>query len=735
MSSYSFLTPSRLLRGVRSERIPRNGTRARREIFFCQCVDTLLLPVDEPRWVIAQNGGSEACMPASVFGQKSSQEEEKPEFVVPAALASVSLEDSDDDDDNEEEESSSEEGKDGRDENQDQIDEQQTPSPLASSPRWVSPDKPPLRSVPVGRTVKFRCRAVGSPAPTLDWFKDGMDIRGENRLGGFKLGEGALTLRDAVPADSGNYSCVAFNVHGRIRRHFKLDIVERSSHRPILQAGLPANRSAVAGEDVRFSCHVDSDLTPFVEWIKVDEGGLPDGADGRPPGPVVKEAGANATKEELELLTLSNVSAADAGRYACVASNQNGASYHSAWLTVLEGPIPEPRLPPGYGQIFLYCLGFFVAATLTFGAVICKLCAASRKRKLTVHKLAKSVRLKRQVSLGSSWQRPSEKPPPCSGGGTAPVAAASPEYQLPHDPQWELPRGKLSLGKPLGEGCFGQVSSAQAAGLDRERPWRLTQVAVKMLKADAGPKDLADLVSEMEMMKRIGRHKNIINLIGACTLDGPLYVVVEYAARGNLRQHLRERRPDERQAGADLPELVSAAYQVGRGMAYLASKKCVHRDLAARNVLVTEELVMKIADFGLARDVRRADYYKKTTNGPLPVKWMAPEALFDRIYTHQSDVWSFGVLLWEIFTLGASPYPGVPVEDLFKLLKEGHRMDKPSACTQELYETMRECWHAIPSGRPTFPMLVRRLDGMLASLAKQDYLELDWNVAPRPSTE
>ncbi|OWK07999.1 FGFR2, partial [Cervus elaphus hippelaphus] len=111
---------------------------------------------------------------------------------------------------------------------------------------------------------------------------------------------------------------------------------------------------------------------------------------------------------------------------------------------------------------------------------------------------------------------------------------------------------------------------------------------------------------------------------------------------------------------------------------------CIHRDLAARNVLVTENNVMKIADFGLARDINNIDYYKKTTNGRLPVKWMAPEALFDRVYTHQSDVWSFGVLMWEIFTLGGSPYPGIPVEELFKLLKEGHRMDKPANCTNEL---------------------------------------------------
>ncbi|XP_009956096.1 PREDICTED: fibroblast growth factor receptor 1-like [Leptosomus discolor] len=259
-----------------------------------------------------------------------------------------------------------------------------------------------------------------------------------------------------------------------------------------------------------------------------------------------------------------------------------------------------------------------------------------------------------------------------------------------------------------------------------------------MLKSDATEKDLSDLISEMEMMKMIGKHKNIINLLGACTQDGPLYVIVEYASKGNLREYLQARRPPGMEycynptrvpeEQLSFKDLVSCAYQVARGMEYLASKKCIHRDLAARNVLVTEDNVMKIADFGLARDIHHIDYYKKTTNGRLPVKWIAPDAIrlnLREIQLAAADkAWSFGVLLWEIFTLGGSPYPGVPVEELFKLLKEGHRMDKPSNCTNELYMMMRDCWHAVPSQRPTFKQLVEDLDRIVAMTSNQEYLDL-----------
>ncbi|XP_011792164.1 PREDICTED: fibroblast growth factor receptor 3 isoform X7 [Colobus angolensis palliatus] len=504
----------------------------------------------------------------------------------------------------------------------------------AGAPYWTRPERmdKKLLAVPAANTVRFRCPAAGNPTPSISWLKNGKEFRGEHRIGGIKLRhqQWSLVMESVVPSDRGNYTCVVENKFGSIRQTYTLDVLERSPHRPILQAGLPANQTAVLGSDVEFHCKVYSDAQPHIQWLKhVEVNGSKVGPDGTP------------------------------------------------YVTVLKVSLESNA------------------------------------------SMSSNTPLVRIARLSS---------------GEGPTLANVSELELPADPKWELSRARLTLGKPLGEGCFGQVVMAEAIGIDKDRAAKPVTVAVKMLKDDATDKDLSDLVSEMEMMKMIGKHKNIINLLGACTQGGPLYVLVEYAAKGNLREFLRARRPPGLDYSFDtckppeeqltFKDLVSCAYQVARGMEYLASQKCIHRDLAARNVLVTEDNVMKIADFGLARDVHNLDYYKKTTNGRLPVKWMAPEALFDRVYTHQSDVWSFGVLLWEIFTLGGSPYPGIPVEELFKLLKEGHRMDKPANCTHDLYMIMRECWHAAPSQRPTFKQLVEDLDRVLTVTSTDEYLDL-----------
>ncbi|XP_062069912.1 fibroblast growth factor receptor 2 isoform X10 [Lepus europaeus] len=621
------------------------------------------------------------------------------------------------------------------------------------APYWTNTEKMEkrLHAVPAANTVKFRCPAGGSPTPTMRWLKNGKEFKQEHRIGGYKVRNQhwSLIMESVVPSDKGNYTCVVENEYGSINHTYHLDVVERSPHRPILQAGLPANASTVVGGDVEFVCKVYSDAQPHIQWIKhVEKNGSKYGPDGLPYLKVLKHSGINSSNAEV--LALFNVTEADAGEYICKVSNYIGQANQSAWLTVLpkqQAPVREKEITasPDYLEIAIYCIGVFLIVCMVITVIVCRMKTTSKKPDFSsqpaVHKLTKRIPLRRQVTVSAESSSSMNSNTPLvrittrlSSAADTPMLAGVSEYELPEDPKWEFPRDKLTLGKPLGEGCFGQVVMAEAVGIDKDKPKEAVTVAVKMLKDDATEKDLSDLVSEMEMMKMIGKHKNIINLLGACTQDGPLYVLVEYASKGNLREYLRARRPPGMEYSYDInrvPEeqmtfkdLVSCTYQLARGMEYLASQKCIHRDLAARNVLVTENNVMKIADFGLARDINNIDYYKKTTNGRLPVKWMAPEALFDRVYTHQSDVWSFGVLMWEIFTLGGSPYPGIPVEELFKLLKEGHRMDKPANCTNELYMMMRDCWHAAPSQRPTFKQLVEDLDRILTLTTNEEYLDL-----------
>ncbi|PIO37557.1 hypothetical protein AB205_0079200 [Aquarana catesbeiana] len=310
-------------------------------------------------------------------------------------------------------------------------------------------------------------------------------------------------------------------------------------------------------------------------------------------------------------------------------------------------------------------------------------------------------------------------------------------FKIPEDPKWEFPRKNLVLGKTLGEGEFGKVVKATAFRLKGKAGY--TTVAVKMLKESASQSELRDLLSEFNLLKQVN-HPHVIKLYGACTQDGPLHLIVEYAKYGSLRSFLRESRkvgpnsgggdsnrnssyldnPDER--ALTMGDLISFAWQISRGMQYLAEMKVVHRDLAARNVLVAEGRKMKISDFGLSRDVYEEDSYVKRSKGRIPVKWMAIESLFDHIYTTQSDVWSFGVLLWEIVTLGGNPYPGIAPERLFNLLKTGYRMEKPENCSDEMYNLMLKCWKQEPDKRSTFGEISKELEKMMVK--SRDYLDL-----------
>uniref|UniRef100_A0A670YEH8 Mast/stem cell growth factor receptor n=1 Tax=Pseudonaja textilis TaxID=8673 RepID=A0A670YEH8_PSETE len=354
--------------------------------------------------------------------------------------------------------------------------------------------------------------------------------------------------------------------------------------------------------------------------------------------------------------------------------------------------------------------------------------------------------------------------------------------QLPYDEKWEFPRNCLSFGKILGAGAFGKVVEATAYGLFK--PDGTTRVAVKMLKSSAHFTEKEALMSELKVLSYLGNHINIVNLLGACTIGGPTLVITEYCCYGDLLNFLRRKRdsficqrPEETavyknilyqkermydatseymdmkpgvsqvvhakttkrlgslanqdvtvaileddELALDVEDLLSFSYQVAKGMSFLSSKNCIHRDLAARNILLTHGRITKICDFGLARDIRNDSNYVVKGNARLPVKWMAPESIFECVYTFESDVWSYGILLWELFSLGSSPYPGMPVDSKFyKNIKEGYRMFSPEYAPPEIFNIMKSCWDADPVKRPTFKQIVQLIEQQISDTTSHIY--------------
>ncbi|XP_038066675.1 tyrosine-protein kinase receptor Tie-2-like [Patiria miniata] len=263
----------------------------------------------------------------------------------------------------------------------------------------------------------------------------------------------------------------------------------------------------------------------------------------------------------------------------------------------------------------------------------------------------------------------------------------------------------------LGKGNFGEVR----AGGVRIRG-RVTEAAIKTLK-DNTSDAAVDFKAELQTMVGIKPHPNIVRLLGACFYEGILYVALEFLPNGNLRDYLRSIRPMQKGAGHSTDgaspvtssNLLKFGTDVAKGMDHLSKTGIIHRDLAARNILLADDLTAKVSDFGLSRG---EDIYVQKSSTRIPVRWLAIESLTRRVYKSKSDVWSFGILLWEIATYGSTPYPGIERKSLAERLLDGYRMPKPDNCADEIYNLMLKCWQEVPSKRPTFKVLYETLEKM-----------------------
>ena len=431
-------------------------------------------------------------------------------------------------------------------------------------------EKPQNITIVVGMRAYFSCEVdSGSLVPKIHWVKvkDMASFDKESRdsfilISGFE-NRNELIIENVTKSHEGLYVCFVKNGAGSTQAEAYLTVLadyEAVEHPP-------ENQTAITGGTVNFNCRTPLEIRPFISWVRFvgDEFLI--------------------LQEQTEVLRLENVTMEDSGEYHCVVGDESGNFFETAWLTVTDSPIMHPQIgQPTHTKliVIVVCVSALAVLCLLTVLLTCRRMKRERRKKLQAIQSAQAITAwtKKIIVERSNLSHPDtpitapvvriERQPSSSrlrlGSENTTLTTLS-EYELPMDPDWEFPRDQLTIGKTLGEGAFGKVLQAEALGL--KQAGISTLVAVKMLKEGHTDTEMIDLVSEMDMIKVIGRHINIINLLGACTQDGPLYVIVEYAEHGNLRDFLRKHRPAsgyERANGEKPPltekQLVSFARQI-----------------------------------------------------------------------------------------------------------------------------------------------------------------------------
>uniref|UniRef100_A0A8B9R7J8 receptor protein-tyrosine kinase n=1 Tax=Anas platyrhynchos TaxID=8839 RepID=A0A8B9R7J8_ANAPL len=572
----------------------------------------------------------------------------------------------------------------------------------------------------VGNDAQLTCRASKYIYSNVGWYYPSSEAAPSDsvikKIDKYSISL-TLVIANVTKEHGGLYKCRAENQHNStdtLEQHTQLLV--RAKAAPYVIQNLTDLEVNISGKII-LECKVSGTPEPHITWRK----------NGHP------ISAASGISMENNTLVIERVKKDDEGLYECKASNDMGQDSTSAFIKI-QGSEEKSNIE----VIILVCTG--LAATLFWLLLT-----------LFIRKLRKPDATDIKTGYLSIIMDPEEMPldEQCD--------------RLPYDSsKWEFPRDRLRLECATTNECKALMSEL---------------------------KILIHIGHHLNVVNLLG---------ACTKAGGPLMVIVEYCKYGNLSNYLRGKRGDfiayksqensdqaEKsldESNSDLTELIKRrlesvastgssassgfiedksysdseedeedaedlykrpltledlicySFQVAKGMEFLASRKCIHRDLAARNILLSENNVVKICDFGLARDIYKDPDYVRKGDARLPLKWMAPEAIFDKIYTTQSDVWSFGVLLWEIFSLGASPYPGVQIdEDFCRRLKEGTRMRSPEYSTPEVYQTMLDCWHGVPTERPTFTELVERLGDLLQANVQQDgkdYIPLNITLCP-----
>ncbi|XP_044168126.1 fibroblast growth factor receptor 3-like [Acropora millepora] len=529
------------------------------------------------------------------------------------------------------------------------------------------------------------------------------------------------------------YKCIPFNSFG----DGPTKTINVTVHYPAEATGSGENATVDEGSSKTLTCPVVGNPQPNIKWFK-------------------GSAKSGTPMQSEQDLTVKDVG--ESACYSCVASNSLGTpvSILQCLIVVVKSVtrVPSSTVPRKFecncpdSQITLLAV---IIAVLAIIFILLLMVIIWQQRKLksvggkppyevpeekktgfhcseitmqdvNLTHIQPKISTKQQVTSELAFMSLQGMSPTGEGYITPQSPAPNVEY-TPLDMRtrsWEVERNDVKVERIIGKGAFGQV----AKGTGKNLPFRsgATIVAIKMVKANAAESDKQDLKSELQLMKTLKPHPHVIKLLGCVTESEPLLVLIEYVPYGDLLGYLRKSRgfndtyykhPDIKpRTSLTSQQLMKFAWQIADGMSYLSLRKVIHRDLAARNVLVGERETCKITDFGMARDIQKENIYERKTKGRLPVKWTAYESLLYGQYTTKSDVWSYGVVLYEISTIGGSPYPRMEGTEIANLLQQGYRMPKPEHVNNDLYKIMKNCWHSEPEARPSFSDLTQQLKRM-----------------------
>ncbi|XP_026297812.1 tyrosine-protein kinase transmembrane receptor Ror isoform X3 [Apis mellifera] len=396
------------------------------------------------------------------------------------------------------------------------------------------------------------------------------------------------------------------------------------------------------------------------------------------------------------------------------------------WCYVYVDSKPQKEfcnIPKCVENLWIYAVVGFVLTGGFVTILVCYCCCYRSKKSrrqmnhLPTNKMLTGIQCDKNIYDGRrSTTQPMEMSSLLAGPGnttpgTGTLSSGSSRTSNNRVPQFTT--NNVVLLQELGEGAFGKVYKGELqTGNKCEPP---IYVAVKTLKENASPKTQSDFKREVDLMTDL-RHPNIICLLGVILKGEPMCMLFEYMTQGDLHEFLichspRSDVPLNNGNGKILeqPEFLHIALQIASGMEYLASHHYVHRDLAARNCLVGDNLTVKISDFGLSRDIYSSDYYRVQSKSLLPVRWMPPESILYGKFTTESDVWSFGVVLWEIYSYGLQPYYGYNNQEVIDMIRSRQLLPCPEDCPTMIYSLMIECWHEVANRRPQFPEIHHRL--------------------------